>query len=134
MTWSKRLTNDYMELMKHHSLSKQGSSSRSVRDIFRGTSSTCDQNTTQHLPRPLMKLMTLALLQHTAVLSIAGKGMASTLVLSQDKRSLVESAILRVLCVSWLGSAGHSFHGARSQQRVCLKGVGVVFGTRALTL
>ncbi|TNN55946.1 hypothetical protein EYF80_033833 [Liparis tanakae] len=28
---------------------------------------------TQHLPRPLMKLMTLALLQHTAVPSIAGK-------------------------------------------------------------
>lgn len=28
---------------------------------------------TRHLPRPLMKLMTLALLQHTAVPSIVGK-------------------------------------------------------------
>lgn len=33
----------------------------------------CGMISTQHLPRPLMKLMTLALLQHTAVPSMVGK-------------------------------------------------------------
>lgn len=77
---------------------------------------------TQHLPRPLMKLMTLALLQHTAVLSIVGKeDMVSRVVLNQDKCSLVKSTNVHALCVSWLCSAGHSFHGAQSQQRVCFE-------------
>lgn len=53
---------------------------------------------TQHLPRPLMKLMTLALLQHTAVLSIE-EDMVSRVVLNQDKCFLVKSTKVHVLCL-----------------------------------
>lgn len=41
--------------------------------------------------------------------------------LNQDKCLLVKSINVHVLCVSWLCPAGHSFHGAQSQQRVCFK-------------
>lgn len=69
---------------------------------------------TRHLPRPLMKLMTLALLQHTAVPSIVGKeDKVSRVVLNQDKSLLVKSTNVHVLFVSWLCPAGHSFHGTQ---------------------
>ena len=35
---------------------------------------------------------------------------------------LVKSTDVHVLCLGWLRpAAGHSFHGARSQRRVCFK-------------
>lgn len=70
----------------------------------------------QHLPRPLMKLMTLALLQHTDILSIVGKEeMVSRIVPNKDKCSLVQSVNVLVLHFSRLCPPRHSFHGAQSR-------------------
>lgn len=111
---SEKSSNQHFFRDARDTCSKQVSFSRSVQDmkrldIFHGMPSMCDfQNTlpslvpTQHLPRPLMKLMTLALLQHTAVPSIVGKEvMVSRVVLNQDKCLLVKSTNIHVLCVSW---------------------------------
>lgn len=116
------------KLEKRRGTSKQVFFSRSFQDttrldIFQGMPSTCDDLSehalpshlaTQHLPRPLMKLMTLALLQHTAALSIVGKeDMVSRVVLNQGL--LVKSTDVHILCVRWHCPAGHSFHGAQSR-------------------